>query len=165
MNKKILFLLFFAALVILFVLALVISLMRPRAENDKLPVMSPTPTSIQRRPLATPTLTPKIKVSTSLEVLGVTPNPAELVRIDKKLTIIFNKPINPEEFDYELTPSVKVTTGLDTSATKFYISGDPFWPNDEGFTLIIKADTKAQDGSSLQNDYTLEFKTGIPEGI
>lgn len=157
-GRKVAFVIIFLVILgVLFLLFLLTFIIKPSTSTKQPPsaptISAPVPTRTSR--------------TTSLEIVEVSPDVAgnNLVRIDKNVTIIFNRPLNPEVLIYELNPTVTVATELDSSATKFSIGGDPFWPKDQTFTLTIKAGTQAQDGSTLKNDYAVTFKTGIPEGM
>lgn len=159
-DKKITFaIISIAAVIILIFLFLLTLTIKPSAPTKRPPFATGPIT-----PIPTSSVAPK---TTSLEIAQVIPDfgQSNLLRIDQPIIVIFNKAINPEAFTYELTPSTIVETELDSTATRFKIRGNPFWPNEQAFTFTIKAQTQAQDGSKLKNDYIFNFKTGIPEEI
>lgn len=157
MNKKTFLLItLFVLLVLVFLFAIIANLFRAPGEKGQQP---PSQTTITQPPSSTQ------KNLRNFEIISVTPSVAGggLLRIDQGLVFVFNKPVNPETFSYELNPPVPVVTELDSTATMFKIRGDPFWPDEGSFTLTIKSASQAQDQTVLGKDYILQFKTGIPE--
>ncbi len=102
------------------------------------------------------------KTGSVLRITSVSPEPKYLqsISVASQIIIIFSESIDPTSLVYEITPNIKVLTGLDETVSKLSFKPIPFWKPDEEYVLTIKK-AKGQKGSVLTNEYRVKFKAVV----
>lgn len=152
-------------LLVLLIIVLSVVIYTSRSEPQLGPQRSPNP--IIQFIRQSPSPYSSVNIPAEFKITKTVPDLAKqkLLRIDAGLVIVFNRPIDPTKFLYEISPKTSIISELDSTGTQLTIRGDPFWPKDTHFKLTIKSQTSSQDNLQLGSDQTFEYSTGIPEGI
>lgn len=141
-------------LITILILIIAIRLILPKnveePKDEGIPIFSPEP-SADFNPTFDYLIAELNVLSTNLK--------GEAVQINGPVIITFNKPVRPGEILYKINPDIKTEATSGASANEFTISPVDSWEFGSEYIITILKGSKSLDGTVLNNDYIVDFKS------